>query len=39
MLRDMFEKCINEGNIPHDWKTAYVTPIYKRGKLESLQQL
>jgi hypothetical protein len=32
MLRDMFEKCINGGNTPDDWKIAYVTPIYKKGK-------
>jgi hypothetical protein len=32
-LCDMFEKCINGGNIPDNWKIAYLTPVYKNAKV------
>ena len=28
----LFQKTLNDGNIPSDWGKAYVTPIYKKGK-------
>jgi hypothetical protein len=27
----LFRKSLNEGNIPEDWRTANVTPIFKKG--------
>ena len=30
-LRRIFNRSLNEGEVPEDWKTATVTPIYKKG--------
>src|SRR5258706_8365804 len=30
-LKIMFEKSLHDGEIPKDWKTANVTPIFKKG--------
>jgi len=29
--RQMFRKSLDEGNVPNDWKSGNVTPIYKKG--------
>ena len=31
-LRMIFEKSLEERRIPEDWRTANITPIYKKGK-------
>ena len=31
-LRRIFEKSLEEGKIPEDWRKANITPIYKKGK-------
>ena len=30
-LSDLFQKSINAKSVPSDWKTAFVTPIFKKG--------
>ena len=30
-LSRIFYRSLNEGEVPEDWKTANVTPIYKKG--------
>lgn len=32
MITKLMNKCINEGNIPKEWKTGYISPIHKKGK-------
>ena len=32
MLTHLFQQSLSTGDIPSQWKTAYVTPIYKSGK-------
>ena len=31
VLTTLFQASINQGHIPDDWKTAYVTPLFKKG--------
>ena len=31
VLTTLFQASINQGQIPDDWKTAYVTPLFKKG--------
>ena len=31
VLTILFQASINQGKIPDDWKTAYVTPLFKKG--------
>ena len=31
VLTILFQASINQGNIPDDWRTAYVTPLFKKG--------
>ena len=31
VLTSLFQASINQGQIPDDWKTAYVTPLFKKG--------
>jgi len=30
-LSIIFQESYNSGNLPHDWKTANIVPIYKKG--------
>jgi len=30
-LEVIFQKCLNEGSFPDDWKRANVTPVLKKG--------
>lgn len=32
MMTKLINSCINKGDIPEDWKMAYITPIYKKGR-------
>ena len=34
MLAHLFQQSLHSGNIPPEWKLAYVTPIYKKGNKE-----
>ena len=34
MLAHLFQQSLNTGEIPTEWKLAYVTPIYKKGNRE-----
>ena len=35
-LTTLFNKCLQEGHVPQDWKIANVTPIFKRGSKSSV---
>jgi len=32
MLTHLFQQSLDTGDIPHDWRSAWVTPIYKKGQ-------
>ena len=34
----LFNKSLNEGSLPTDWKTAYITPIFKKGDPQKASQ-
>ena len=32
ILKLIFEKSLNKGDVPYDWRIANVTPVYKKGE-------
>ena len=36
MLTSMFNRCITDNVIPGEWKTAVVTPLFKKGDINDL---
>ena len=34
----IYQKSIDTGEVPTDWKTAHVTPIYKKGAINTTQK-
>jgi hypothetical protein len=32
ILTIIFNKCLTNGAVPEEWKLAYITPIFKKGK-------
>ena len=34
-LKRLFQESLNNGNIPHQWKTALVNPVHKKGSLNN----
>ena len=39
ILTIIFEKSIKTGVVPDDWKTAHVSPVYKKGKKYNPEKL
>jgi len=32
MLKHLFKQSLSDGDIPREWKSAFITPIFKKGK-------
>ena len=37
LLAGVFNKCLDGDQVPSEWKTAYISPIYKKGNRQQCQ--